>query len=352
VKYAGLLKRRLLYLIPGLLALLLVALPAGAQPRPPTDDPFFIGGVENEGDWGHIWFNYAAGRDAQHITSGTYLVEIDDRSSSYNFHLRDLTFGGTHLDYKTGIGCQGTFYWTVTFETEGLENADYEYVSDYDPQGLLRSLVTAHPPTGNPPPPPPPGPPPAECPTGPPPPPPPPPNPPPPPAPPGVPDLIFTEGPGQTIGTFYADGRRMTRIPPGTYTIQVHDLSTSHEFHLVGPGVNMKTSVGEIEHPIWTVTFRAGTYTFKCDVHATTMKGSFVVAVGAPPPTRCRVPRVIGQLLGRARRLIRARHCTVGRVRRTRSTRPRGKVVSQKPRAGRRLARGSPVNLVVSRGPG
>jgi hypothetical protein len=143
----------------------------------------------------------------------------------------------------------------------------------------------------------------------------------------------------------------MTRIPPGTYSIQVHDLSTSHDFHLTGPGVDQKTSVADIEHPIWTVTFRAGTYTFKCDVHAT-MKGSFVVAVGAPPPTRCRVPRVIGQTLGKARRTIAGAHCAVGRLRYTKSVRPKGRVVSQTPRAGRRLARGSPVNLVVSRGPG
>lgn len=281
-------------------------------------------------------------------------MQIDDRSATHNFHLRDLTWSGAHIDYRTGLGCEGRFFWTVTFEATQTQNDDYEFFSDADPSQLLRGVVTAHPPTGNPPPPPPPGPPPPECPTGPPPPPPPPPPPnppPPPPAPAGVPDLIFTVGPDQRIGTFYADGRRMTRIPPGTYSIQVHDLSTSHDFHLTGPGVDQKTSVADIEHPIWTVTFRAGTYTFKCDVHAT-MKGSFVVAVGAPPPTRCRVPRVIGQTLGKARRTIAGAHCAVGRLRYTKSVRPKGRVVSQTPRAGRRLARGSPVNLVVSRGPG
>jgi hypothetical protein len=144
----------------------------------------------------------------------------------------------------------------------------------------------------------------------------------------------------------------MTRIPPGTYTIQVHDLSTAHDFHLTGPGgVDMKTSVAEIEHPIWTVTFRAGTYKFNCDVHAA-MKGTFVVAVGAPPPSRCRVPKVIGKTLAAARRAIRQRHCSVGRIRYTRSSRARNKVLSQSPRAGRRLARGGRVNLVLSRGPG
>jgi hypothetical protein len=325
---------------------LLVALPAGAQPQQPRDEPFFVGGVADDAYGGNIWFNYLAGRQAQHITAGTYLVQIDDLSSTHNFHLRDLTFGGTHLDYRTGTACQGRFMWTVTFEATNLQNDDYEFFSDVDPNQQLRGVITAHPPVGNPPPPPPPGPPPDECPAAGPPPPPPPPLPPP-----QIPDLIFTVGPDQRIGTFYSDGRRMTRIPPGTYTIQVHDLSTSHDFHLTGPGVNEHTSVPDIEHPIWTVTFQAGTYKFHCDVHAA-MKGTFVVAAGAPPPTRCRVPRVIGQTLGRARRAIRLRHCALGRVRYTRSVRAKGRILSQKPQAGRRLARGSPVNLVVSRGPG
>ncbi len=144
----------------------------------------------------------------------------------------------------------------------------------------------------------------------------------------------------------------MTRIPPGTYTIQVHDLSTTHDFHLTGPGgIDRKTDVGEIEHPIWTVTFRAGTYTFRCDVHAS-MRGTFVVAVGAPAPPRCNVPRVVGKRLALARRTIRARHCRVGRVRYRRAQRTRGRILSQSPRAGRRLANGARVNLVVSRGPG
>jgi hypothetical protein len=144
----------------------------------------------------------------------------------------------------------------------------------------------------------------------------------------------------------------MTRIPPGTYTIQVHDLSTTHDFHLTGPGgVDRRTEVSEIEHPIWTVTFREGTYTFKCDAHAS-MKGTFVVASGAPAPPRCNVPRVVGKRLAPARRAIRARRCRVGRVRYRRSTRPRGRVVSQSPRAGRTLVNGARVNLVVSRGPG
>jgi hypothetical protein len=342
----------MLSLIPGLLAVLLVALPAGAQPRLPAVDPYFVGGVEDELG-GHIWFNFAAGRDAAHITSGTYLVRIDDMSLTRNFRLRTLSPGASQFDYRTGLSCEGSFFWTVTFEA-GQENYDYEYFSDSEP-GELRGLITAHPPPSPPPPPPPPpGPPPEQCPSsGPPPPPPPPPAPPgplPPPAPPNLPDFIFTVGPDQRIGTYYADGRPLTRIPPGTYSIQVHDLSAAHDFHLTGPGVDKKTEVGEIEHPIWTVTFRAGTYTFKCDVHAA-MKGTFIVAVGAPPPTHCKVPRVVGRRLPVARRRIRAAHCAVGRIRYVRSSRPRGRVLRQSPRAGRVLANRTKINLVLSRGP-
>ena len=104
----GLLKKRLLCLIPGLLAVLLAALPAGAQPQLPTDEPFFVGGVEDDAYGGNIWFDYLAGREARHITAGTYLVRIDDMSPTHNFRLRDLTFGGTHLDYRTGPTARGS----------------------------------------------------------------------------------------------------------------------------------------------------------------------------------------------------------------------------------------------------
>jgi len=60
------------------------------------------------------------------------------------------------------------------------------------------------------------------------------------------------------------------------------------------------------------------------------------------------VPRVIGLKLNRAKRRIRARHCSVGRIRRVQSRRV-GRVLAQKPRAGTRKPRGFPVKLVVGR---
>ena len=102
--------------------------------------------------------------------------------------------------------------------------------------------------------------------------------------------LVATVGTndGQNI-TLMMNGTRVTHLAAGTYEIQVHDNSTFHNFHLTGPGVDEKTSVGDIEHPVWRLTLRAGKYTFKCDAHPT-IKGSFTVSTNAPPVPKCKVP--------------------------------------------------------------
>jgi uncharacterized delta-60 repeat protein len=71
----------------------------------------------------------------------------------------------------------------------------------------------------------------------------------------------------------------------------------------------------------------------------------------SPPPVICHVPRVVGLRLSRAKTKIRRRNCGVGRVRRARSGKRVGVVLSQAPRAGRRMPRGGLVRLTVSRGP-
>jgi len=66
------------------------------------------------------------------------------------------------------------------------------------------------------------------------------------------------------------------------------------------------------------------------------------------PPQRCRVPRVIGLRVTKARSRIRAARCSVGRIRRIRSGRA-GRVLRQSPKPGTRWRRGKRVNLVVGR---
>jgi hypothetical protein len=85
-----------------------------------------------------------------------------------------------------------------------------------------------------------------------------------------------------------ASGNRVTHLDAGSYTIKVHDLSEFHNFHLSGPGVDQATSVDDKQEVTWTVTLTDGTYTYLCDAHPTTMKGSFTVgaATAPPPPTK------------------------------------------------------------------
>jgi plastocyanin len=281
------------------------------------------------------------GEPVTELPAGSYTVQVDDRSAFHNFHL-----SGPGVDQMTAVDFIGQVEWNVTF-VEGT------YTFQCDPHAPTmhgQFTVTGIPP----PPPPPPGPPP-------PPPPPPPVPPPPPPAPPGV--LVATVGTNNgTDITLTRDGVPVTHLPPGAYTIQVRDRSAVHNFHLTGPGLDQTTTLAFVGEVTWNVTLAEGAYRFVCDPHISIgMSGSFTVGTGpapppppppppAPPPRRCIVPKVVGRTLVVAQRLIRRRGCRVGRVRRARSSRARGRVLRQSPRAGRRVPRGTRVTLVVSRG--
>jgi len=89
--------------------------------------------------------------------------------------------------------------------------------------------------------------------------------------------LTGTVGPGFTI-TLTQGGKKVSKLKAGTYTIKIADKSNIHNFHLTGPGVNKKTSVGGTGSTTWTVKLKSGTYKFVCDPHASIMKGSFKVS--------------------------------------------------------------------------
>jgi plastocyanin len=82
-----------------------------------------------------------------------------------------------------------------------------------------------------------------------------------------------------------ASGAPVTHLDPGTYDIVVNDASDIHNFHLIGPGVDLKTETPEIVRVTWTVTLAEGRYRFQCDPHDLGMRGDFVVGnPPAPPP--------------------------------------------------------------------
>lgn len=88
-----------------------------------------------------------------------------------------------------------------------------------------------------------------------------------------------TVGPGFTISLTLA-GKKVTKLKAGVpYRFQIADRSSIHDFHLTGPGISrVLTGVSFTGTKSATVTLKPGNYSFVCDPHASSMKGSFKVA--------------------------------------------------------------------------
>jgi plastocyanin len=222
--------------------LLLLALVAGAFVGSPTSafaQTRLIGTV-GENDAFTITLTNTAGARVTDIPAGTYEIEVRDRSEMHNFHLT-----GPGVNMATQVGFVGTVTWTVTLR----DAARYTYVCDPHSAQMRGTFTTGGGPPTSPPPPPPPR----------------------------VQTLTATVGPSATISLRTASGRRVTRLRRGRYRIRVRDRAAVHNFHLIGPGLNRKTTVRFRGTATWTVTLRRGTYRFICDPHARFMRGSFRV---------------------------------------------------------------------------
>ena len=98
------------------------------------------------------------------------------------------------------------------------------------------------------------------------------------------PRLVATVGRNDSFAISLSDasGAPVTHLDPGTYDIEVHDLSEMHNFHLHGPSLQQATAVGSVENVVWTVTLTDGKYGFDCTAHPSTMNGWFTVGEVAP----------------------------------------------------------------------
>ena len=85
-----------------------------------------------------------------------------------------------------------------------------------------------------------------------------------------TPKITGTVGPGFTISL-----KKPTKA--GKYTLVVSDKSSIHNFHLKGKGVNVMTTVPATGSKTFKITLAKGKYTFLCDPHPTSMKGSFTI---------------------------------------------------------------------------
>ncbi|HZE29026.1 MAG TPA: hypothetical protein VE055_02935, partial [Gaiellaceae bacterium] len=100
--------------------------------------------------------------------------------------------------------------------------------------------------------------------------------------------LNVTVGPGFSIKVADANGKTVSQLDPGDYSLTIKNLSPSseHNFHLTGPGgVNMQSAFDNTT-VTWNVTLVDGTYKYQCDAHPTIMKGSFHVGALPPPPVK------------------------------------------------------------------
>jgi plastocyanin len=79
-----------------------------------------------------------------------------------------------------------------------------------------------------------------------------------------------------TVGPGFVISMATKPTKAGAIKLVVTDKSDVHNFHLTGPGVNVKTSVPKLGVSAFSITLKPGTYKFICDPHPF-MKGSFTV---------------------------------------------------------------------------
>jgi hypothetical protein len=157
-----------------------------------------------------------------HLDPGAYTITIDNKSQGtdyvHNFHLT-----GPGVD-KASDFVAGTTTWNVT-----LADGRYTYRCDAHPLQMKGAFtvgtVTTPPPAGK---------------------------------------LTGKVGPRKTISLTKGSAAVKT-LTAGAYKLSVSDRSKADNFHLSGPGVNKKTGVRFTGSASWSVTLRAGTYTFRSD---------------------------------------------------------------------------------------
>lgn len=203
------------------------AVPAAAQA------PQLLGTV---GPGFTITLQHPDGRLVTQIDPGTYDVVVRDLDVEHNFHLF-----GSGVEFFTSVEQTGTVTWSVTFG-----NARYTLLCDPHSTQMIRTFVSGTPP------PPPPKPPPAVVPK----------------------KLLATVGPKSTISLRSASGNALKNVKAGTYSVVVRDRSKVHNFHLVGKGVNRKSTLAGVATTTWKLKLSAGVLRFYSDKAPKTVKGS------------------------------------------------------------------------------
>ena len=165
------------------------------------------------------------GQPIRQLDPGDYTIQVSDLSDLHDFHL-----SGPGVNEATDVPGTGDTTWNVTFV-----DGTYSYVCDAHVSTMHGSFrVGAPPPTVK---------------NG---------------------KLFANVGPGSKITLGTAAGKRTARVTGGTYTITVVDRSTTHSFHLSGPGVNKKTGARFTGKVVWKVNLQsASAYRYWSDARPT-----------------------------------------------------------------------------------
>jgi plastocyanin len=191
-----------------------------------------------------ITLRNADGSAFEHLDVGTYTVVVRDLADIHNFHLF-----GPGVNQTTTVEEMGTVTWTVAFR-------DGVYMFQCDPHSesmagrfAVGSATLPRPPAA-------------------------------PVAPVAPTRLSGRVGPGATIALTNAAGKRVSRVKAGRYRIRVRDVSPTENFHLSGPGVNRRTGLRFRGTSTWTVSLKAGRYTYRSDA-SKRVRGTLVVTAAS-----------------------------------------------------------------------
>jgi hypothetical protein len=205
----------------------LAVLPAGAAP---TQVPRETLQAEVGPDF-TIRLRHADGRVVTQLEAGEYAIVVQDRSAEHNFHLT-----GAGVDRATSVENVETVTWNVTF----TDAQRYRFQCDVHPsmQGAFNVGNVPQPP-------------------------------PPPPV-----RRLNASVTARAIAVRTTSGGKARSVAAGRYRITVRDTATTENFHLVGPGLNRKTSIARKATATWAVTLRRGKYTYRSD-RSRRLAGSF-----------------------------------------------------------------------------
>ncbi len=185
-----------------------------------------------------ITLAHADGRLVTQLDPGAYEIVVRDLSDEHNFRLF-----GPGVEEFTPVETTASVTWTVT-----LREGRYTVWCDPHSTQMVRLFTV-----GNPPPVQPPKPPPAAT----------------------TPKLLATVGPRNTISLRSGSGAMLHNgVKAGTYAVVVRDRSKLHNFHLVGKGVNRRSTIAGTGTSTWKLKLAKGTLRFYSDRAPGAVKGS------------------------------------------------------------------------------